>query len=44
MITTLKIKYNCNNQSGLQQYIRQYNSCLHVAVNLLLNESEIKSN
>ena len=43
MITTLKIKYNCNNQSDLQQYIRQYNSCLHVAVNLLLNEFEVKS-
>ena len=43
MITTLKIKYNCDNQSGLQQYIRQYNSCLHVAVNLLLNETEVKS-
>lgn len=43
MITTLKIKYNCNNLSGLQQYIRQYNSCLHVAVNLLLNETEVKS-
>ena len=43
MITTLKIKYNCNNQSDVQQYIRQYNSCLHVAVNLLLNETEVKS-
>ena len=43
MITTLKIKYSCDNQSGLQQYIRQYNSCLHVAVNLLLNETVVKS-